>query len=256
VGSIFRALLRIPFLRTIMRPITRFLFGVIAVPIFRLFLVHVVRLKNMDEELEKDLEQWFRGALLLLAATANMENALFGWVPFDLQSEGAWIGISLRLLLAIGVIEAMPDQELFAVIHPGPPKIRFRYLFTDVREKFWPLIWGLFCKHLNRTSPVFVIMTAIFTGTVGWVCYGVALVQYLIIGLVTSRDRALDVLGEFDKQVALRRKEIVKEFHLEDRVKETAKSEEPSAEENGDPKTEPASEKTAAEFTEGTVPNP
>ncbi|GAB4134970.1 MAG: hypothetical protein Tsb009_00710 [Planctomycetaceae bacterium] len=216
MGSIFRALLKIPFVRPILRPITRFLFGMVAIPIFRLFLRHVVRLQNMDQELEKDLEQWFRGALLLLAATANMENALFGWVPLDLQDDDAWIGVSLRLLLAVGVIEAMPDQELFAVIHPGPPKIRLRHFFTEIREKFKPLVRGIICQHLNRSSPVFVIMAAIFTGPIGWVCYGIALLQYLIIGLVTSRDRAMDVLGEFDRQVAIRRKQIVEEFHLKE----------------------------------------
>jgi hypothetical protein len=50
---------------------------------------------------------------------------------------------------------------------------------------------------------------------VGWVCYLMAITQYLIIGLVTSRDRALDVLSEFDRAVAKRRNELIEEFKLE-----------------------------------------
>jgi hypothetical protein len=42
-----------------------------------------------------------------------------------------------------------------------------------------------------------------------------AITQYLIIGLVTSRDRALDVLSEFDRAVAKRRNELIEEFKLE-----------------------------------------
>ncbi|MCH8830110.1 MAG: hypothetical protein IID45_11090, partial [Planctomycetes bacterium] len=52
---------------------------------------------------------------------------------------------------------------------------------------------------------------------------GVAIVQYLIIGLVTSRDKALNVLSEFDRQVALRRREIIDEFDLTPQV-ETSKT--------------------------------
>lgn len=57
-------------------------------------------------------------------------------------------------------------------------------------------------------------MTAIFPGVIGWVCYGLAITQYLIIGLVTSRDRALDVLGEFEKQVQLQREWLIDELRL------------------------------------------
>ena len=212
--SLFRALIRVPLLRPLLRPITRFLVGVIAIPLFRLFLKNVVRIHELDRELEKDLEQWFRGALVLLVASRNMEQALFGWVPLDLEGEQAWVGMLFRLLLAVGVIEAMPDQELFAVIHPGPPKIRWKSLFPEVRQKYRQILWGLLCKHLNRSSPVFVIMTAIFSGTVGWVCYVFAIIQYLIIGLVTSSDKAMDVLSEFDRQVAERRQKIVEEFEI------------------------------------------
>ena len=43
------------------------------------------------------------------------------------------------------------------------------------------------------------------------------ILQYLIIGLVTSRDKALNVLNEFDRQVAIRRRELIEEFELSDR---------------------------------------
>jgi hypothetical protein len=36
-----------------------------------------------------------------------------------------------------------------------------------------------------------------------------AIAQYLVIGLVTSRDRALDVLASFDAEVAARRDELL-----------------------------------------------
>ena len=50
---------------------------------------------------------------------------------------------------------------------------------------------------------------------VGWVCYLLAIAQYLIIGLVTSRDRAMDVLSEFDRAVAERRRELIDEFEID-----------------------------------------
>lgn len=242
MGQLFRILFRhIPFLRPILRPLMRILVGMLAIPLFRLFLKRVVRLQELDEELEKDLEQWFRASLVLLASTANMESSLFGWVD-DLvlwfqsgnleavagtvSAEAADPGVTLnnpvllgfRILLAIGVIEAMPDQELFSVIHPGPPKLtwsRKRPLRPQIREQIWPFCRGVVCQHLSRSSPVFAILAAIFPGTVGWFCFTVAIIQYLIIGLVTSRDKALDVLSEFDRQVALRRRELVEEFDLD-----------------------------------------
>ena len=125
MGGIFRALMNLPLFKSVLRPITRLIVGLIAIPIFRFIMRRVFRLQDLDEELEKDLEQWFRGALLLLAATANMEHLLFGWTDkFDWMDRMDWLTMGLRLMLAIGVIEAMPDQELFAVIHPGPPKIK------------------------------------------------------------------------------------------------------------------------------------
>ncbi|MEM9481492.1 MAG: DNA topoisomerase I [Verrucomicrobiota bacterium] len=207
-------------IRPVLRPLTRFFVGVIAIPLFRIFLTKVARLDRLDAELEKDLEQWFRTSLMLLVATANMEQVLFGWVPLDLQGDQAWIAVLFRLLLAVGVIEAMPDQELFAIIHPGPPKIKpGKKMFGELWRRKWEFLKGLFCQHINRSSPVFAIMAAIFGGeygetswTVGWVCYGLAIGQYLAIGLVTSRDKAMDVIGEFDRKVADYRAALVEEF--------------------------------------------
>jgi len=249
VGHLFRAILR---------PLTRFIVGLIAIPLFRLILKKGIRLQDIDEELEKDLEQWFRGSLLLLAATANLEDALYGWLPI---AGGEWLKIGFRLLLAVSVIEAMPDQELFAIIHPGPPHLKVgKGLLREAWQKKRALFKGIVCQHLNRSSPVFAIMAAIFGGealvnvvdpvtrnavinpetgnvvqqtntlwVVGWTCYGIAIVQYLIIGLVTSRDKALDVLGAFDQQVAIRRREIIDEFDLVDRPAETGDSPETEA---------------------------
>ncbi|MCH7988376.1 MAG: DNA topoisomerase I, partial [Planctomycetes bacterium] len=133
------------------------------------------------------------------------------------EGDTAWVFMGLRIMLAISVIEFMPDQELFAIIHPGPPKLKLsrKYgVFREIKEKFRDICRGYLCKHLNQSSPVFAILATIADGWVGWFCYGVAIVQYLIIGLVTSKDKALDVLSEFDRQVALRRRELIEEFEL------------------------------------------
>ena len=89
-------------------------------------------------------------------------------------------------------------------------------MWRQLRENAWPVTRGLLCQHLNRTSPAFAILAAIAPGVIGWFCYGMAITQYLIIGLVTSRDKALDVLSKFDRQVAIRRRELVKEFNISD----------------------------------------
>ena len=217
MGSVLRLLMHLPFVK----PLMRFLLGMIAVPIFRMFLRHVVRLRDMDEELEKDLEQWFKGSLILLAATSNMESFLFDWIahshsPDDTDLIKNPLILAGRLMLAVGVTELMPDQALFTIIHANPPPLK------PIKDKGWKAwrrqaIWmikAMACKQLDRWSQVFAIMTAIFPGTVGWVCYGLAITQYLIIGLVTSRDRALDVLGEFEKQVQLQREWLIDELRL------------------------------------------
>lgn len=278
--------MNLPLFKSVLRPITRVLVGIIAIPIFRFIMRKLFRLQDLDGELEKDLEQWFRGALLLLAATANMEHLLFGWMDkLDWMERMDWLTMGLRLMLAIGVIEAMPDQELFAVIHPGPPKVKpGRSLIKDVWVRKWKFLKGFLCQHLNRSSPVLAMMAAIVGAElltlteidrakidrtavvdwtiaqhvgavnpiqrlaatqvytqneadirvnlaevarmhhefrvhrerwiVGWVCYLLAITQYLIIGLVTSRDRAMDVLSEFDKAVAERRQELIEEFEI------------------------------------------
>jgi hypothetical protein len=218
MGSLFQILMG----RPILRPLTRVIVGLIAIPLFRLFLRRIIRLQDLDDELEKDLEMWFRGSLLLLVATANAEDAIFGWIPFEnWEGDYKWMLMGFRIMLAIGVVQSMPDQELFSVIHPGPPRLKFTRklpFFAQCREQFRPFCKGMLCKHLNQSSPVFAILAAIADGWVGWVCYFMAIVQYLIIGLVTSRDRAYDVLSVFDEQVAKRRRELIEEFDLGNRA--------------------------------------
>jgi len=221
MGPLFRFLIG-PLIRSpIFKPVLRFVIGLIAIPFFRFFLQKVVRLQDMDKELEKDLEQWFRGSLLLLVATRNMEDDLFGWIEALITGEHHeaaltlthWWGqvlTALRIMLAIGVTEAMPDQELFAIIYPGPPKLKFEKgrFFQGIREQAWPVVKGLACRHMDRSTQVFAIASAIFPGTAGWFCYFMAITQYLIIGLVTSRSRAMDALEKFDQEVQRRRDKL------------------------------------------------
>jgi hypothetical protein len=189
---------------------------VLAIPAFR-FVLKRVRVQPLDDELEKDLEQWFKCSLMLLVASRFMEPHLFGWLIGDAANifQGETIDPilgGLRILLAIGVIELMPDQDLFSIVHPGPKfqYDRSRAFWPQVRENIKPLVRGLVCQHLNRSSPVFAILAAIVrSDTASAVCYLLAITQYLIIGLVTSRDRALDVLSEFDRQVANRRRQVL-----------------------------------------------
>lgn len=199
-------------LQPVLKPITRFFLGFIAVPIFRFAMRKVVRVQEVNEELEKDLELWFRGSLLLLVATDNMEGSLFGWVPE--ATRGTWYFQAGRILLAIGVIEGMPDQSLFALIHPGPqkPKLEQGRLLRSFINYIPQLLKGLICQHLNRSSPVLAILSVLHSGQIGWICYGMAIAQYLLIGLVTSKDKALDVLSQFDEAVAQQRNEIESEL--------------------------------------------
>ena len=216
----FGNLLRWAVLRPLLKPLTRIVVGLIAIPIFRLVVRKGMRMAQVEKELEKDMEEWFRAALILLVATANMEHLLFGWVPLDLEGDQGWIGVFFRLLLVIGVIELMPDQALFSVLHSGPLKLPFgKNFFRDlwVDRVSWAKKMG--CIHLNRSSPVLAIMSAIFggdaetvEGTVGWVCYFVSITQYLIIALITTGDKASDLLGSFDRVVAEKREELVEEF--------------------------------------------
>lgn len=297
-------------LRPVLRPFSRLLLGLVAVPLFRFLLRRILRIQQLDDELEKDLQEWFRASLLLLAATANMEHILFSWLTrVDWLDRADWLTMGLRLLMVIGVIEGMPDQELFAVLHPGPPRLhRKTSLISELLARKWELLKGHLCRHVNRSSPVLAMMCAIVGAqlpmlppmtqgaqiydhavraaslesdphllpdtqeathtpfqtkdprrgpvlspqqrrqleeisvseleaaaawqqyradeqkyrrdrerwAVGWICYLMAIVQYLIIGLVTSRDRAVDVLTEFDRAVARRRKELIEEFSLDE----------------------------------------
>lgn len=213
-------------LSPIIRPATRLIIGFIAIPILRLVRHRVVRTKEWDEEFEKDIELWFRASVLLFFSTKNVEVAIGAWLnpKFDITLDH-WYVAAGRLLLAIGMIDAMPDQELFAIVHPGPPKPtwnRQQSIRENVRRQFWPIFKGVIAIHLKRSSPVFVIMATIFDGTPGWVCYWIAIVQYLIIGLITSRDKAVDVLAEFDRKVAQRRRELIDEFAIRDDEDESA----------------------------------
>ncbi|MDZ4687011.1 MAG: DNA topoisomerase I [Planctomycetaceae bacterium] len=213
MGELIQLLLPTKLLALLMKPFVRLIISLIAAPLCRLFLHRVVRKKEMDAELERDITLWLRGSLLLLIATANMEGVFFKWVPPEFRDEKIWL-IALRLMLAIGVIEGMPDQALFAIIHPGPPKpdIDRRRPWASLREYLPKFGWGILCQHFNRSSPVLAILTVFFQGPIGWICYGLALTNYLIIGLVSSRDRAIDVLQQFDRAVAEQRKELVEEL--------------------------------------------
>jgi hypothetical protein len=223
-GGVFKGTILDPLLTPIVRPATRYAVRFLAVPILRSMRRRIPGMEALDRELEKDIEEWFRGSLLLLAATKNFEL----WVGHLLEarwgdhfdiSERNWFITACRLLLAIAVIEAMPDQELFQIIHGGPPRLRrdrFRTWWQDVRAQTWPVLKGAAAQHLSRSSAVFAIIAVILGQTVGWVCYGLAVVQYLIIGLVTSRDKALDVLAEFDRQVARKREELIEEFQIDE----------------------------------------
>ncbi|HEX2747262.1 MAG TPA: hypothetical protein VHM91_04615 [Verrucomicrobiales bacterium] len=216
----FAGILSNLFYKPILRPIVRLGCGLVAIPLFRFVLRKICRVQVHDGEMERDLEQWFRGALLLLAATANMEGLLFDWIPWWQAKDGGWQTLLLRLLLAIGVIESMPDEDVFAVIHRGPPKLKLTTLAG------WRAAWrqrvdvlkGLGVLHLRRSSPVFAIMAVVIGGVdlkhpteyaVGWWCYGLALTQYLIIALITQRDKFTGLLQAFDREAAALRATIV-----------------------------------------------
>jgi hypothetical protein len=215
VNTLLQFLLPSRVLHPLLKPLVRLFLGLIAIPIFRLFVRRVVRVQDLDEELEKDLEQWFRAALLLLIATQNMESTIFFWIRPETRESVFFMGG--RLLLAIGVIEGMPDQSLFAIIHPGPqpPKIEKGQVLWSLVRYIPSLLKGLVCQHLNRSSPVLAILAVIWPDvTIGWICYGMAIGQYLLIGLVASKDKALDVLQKFDAAVARQRVELVQEIDL------------------------------------------
>lgn len=223
-------------LSPILKPAARLLVGLIAIPALRFLRAKFRPNQEWDEELERDVERWVRASLLLFLATKNVEQQISIWfshkqIDFDLDSN--WWFAAGRLLLAIGVIESMPDQQLFSLIHPGPPKLRWiRSLgvWGNLRQQAVPVLRGLVCMHLNRSSPVFAILAVIFSGQVGWVFYVLAITQYLIIGLVTSRDKAMHVLSQFDQAVAQHREQLLAEMDGRDPLVEvTGESSEPSS---------------------------
>lgn len=213
---IFSGIFRNLFFKPVLRPLFRVLTGALAIPAFRFVMRRLLHRKNLSKEMERDLELWFRGSVILLAATANLEDFLFGWLPWH-KSEDPWLTMLLRLMLAIGVIESMPDQDVFGILHQGPPKAD--WLSRDGWRNIWrqkrEFLCGIAVLHLKRSSPVFVIMTVIFgnaPGTrefvVGWVFYGLAIIQFLIIGLITERDRISGVLLQFDRSADAIRQSI------------------------------------------------
>ncbi len=213
MGSLVQWLYNLPGLRLITKPFTRMLLKLIAIPIFRFLLKYLLRVDVISQELEKDLSQWFRASVLLLFATHNMEEILFQTKWHEQELDVVLFG--LRLFLAIGCIEGMPDQELFRFIHPGPPKLKSKKFLAacrEIRQNWRTWLWGVASVHLSRSSPVFAIVTVFKLGPPGWVCYGLAVTQYLIIGLATSRDKAIDVVTSFDAEVAARRAELVSEL--------------------------------------------
>ena len=90
-------------------------------------------------------------------------------------------------------------------------------------QLFWPfsdmrVAWNF----VSVVDPLFSVPLAALVGVaflrrsrlyaflgLGWVAV------YLLIGLVTSRDKACDVLTEFDRQVAKRRKALIEEFEID-----------------------------------------
>ncbi len=199
--------------KPVLRPVVRILSGLVAIPVFRFLLRRLFHVRTSNAEMERDLEHWFRAAVLLLAATANVEHYLFESTRWYQNSE-AWMTLLPRLLLAIGVIEHMPDQDIFGILHRGPPRIRWSAAgLARAWSERGVFLRGLGVLHLKRSSPVLVIMAVVFgdkPGTtdfsVGWWCYGFAVTQYLIIALVTDRDRASGLLAEYDPEAANRRR--------------------------------------------------
>ncbi len=200
----------------ILRPLTRLLVGLFAIPLLRLVRRKVVRTQEWNEEFERDVEQWFRASALLLFATKNVELYLGNLLNFHFDEEFNWYIAAGRIMLAIGVIETMPDQQLFPILYPGPPPFtwdRTKGMWANIRPQILPFLKGSLNQHLSRSSPVLAIMATIFEGWIGWTCFGICIAQYLFIGLITSRSKALDLLSEFDREVAKRREQLLDEFY-------------------------------------------
>ena len=217
MGYLVQWIFNLPLIRVVTKPVMRLVIKLVAIPFFRVLLRYLMRVEVISQELEKDLSQWFRASILLMIATHNMEEILFqtAKINYRLETLVDAVLFGLRLMLAIGCIEGMPDQELFRLIHSGPPKVKSkgpRAVVREVRQEWRAWLWGVCCIYLSRTSPVFAIVSVFNKGPAGWICYSFAITQYLIIGLVTSRDRALDVLAAFDAEVAARREELLSDL--------------------------------------------
>ncbi|OAI56391.1 hypothetical protein AYO49_00900 [Verrucomicrobiaceae bacterium SCGC AG-212-N21] len=144
-------------------------------------------------------------------------------VRFDLEGHWTWLILGLRLLIVVGVIEAMPDQEIFAILHRGPPNVPFgRGFFRRWWEARQVIFGGIFNQHIKRSSPVFAFLAAIFGGPpgsdawlVGWTCYALSVGQFLYIALVTSKDMAREALTQFDAHVSEIRQSLSKAAAVE-----------------------------------------
>ena len=221
-----------PALRRVLKPLSRLLVGLLAVPLFRL-LMRGVKWQHVDSEVEKDLEEWFAASCLLLLCTANVEQLLFQKLGFD---PGDWLSLGFRLLLAVGVVESMPDAALFPILYPGPETPPLSAFgrgkpWWGLKAVAWPYIKGTLHRHLYRSSPVLAILACIVGGTVdagggippeardewtaGWCCYGAAITQYLVMGLMASPEGAAGVLAKFDAHTARRRAELAEELERE-----------------------------------------
>ena len=204
--------------RPLARPLTRFIVSLAAVPALQFIFRHVSSLERLDDEVEKDLAEWFRGSFLLMLVTANVEAALWhNVIPLprpvgQARLAGPWTadhaGDRRRAIDArSGTLHDHPPGPATSPIQTGPLGAGGK------SSPCWkPFTIGFLCQHLSRSSPVFAILAVIFTGKVGWVCYALACVQYLVIGLATSRARAINVLLLFDEQMAVRRRELMRQF--------------------------------------------
>ena len=231
MGAVLQFVLRVlvpaNLIRPALRPATRFAVGLVAVPVFRTVFRKCVKSEVHQSELEKDLEEWFRASVLLFFCTANVEGLLFGTLGFEPSD---WLSVGLRILLTIGVIETMPDAQLFALMHPGPPapSVKRGEPWWGLKSQFGPFVKGLLCQHLSRSSPVLAIMACVFGGVldgnggippgqehvwaVGWTCYCAAITQYLVMGLSASREGAAKVLAQFDCQRTAERRNLVAHY--------------------------------------------
>ena len=86
----FAGILNSLFFKPVLRPVIRVLSGLLAIPIFRFLLRRVFRVQASDVELERDLENWFRGSVILLAATKNFEDSVFRMLGWGAEHGFVW----------------------------------------------------------------------------------------------------------------------------------------------------------------------